>query len=436
MGASNNLKIIFLTLRKISPLIFFTSSCFVGFGCSNYSSLTRQARDDFFSGKFAQAAKLLEKDAYKEGVDQLLYLFDRATALHHAGDYEQSIKDFHLADKLAEIKDYTSLATEAATLVSNDRIIHYKGEDFENILTSQYLALNYLMLRKYEDALVECRRVNHKLYLMITEGKRKYKLNPMARYLSALIYEDQHQWDEAYIDYKTVHELLPDFPYLGYDLYRLAWINKIYEEAERWATEYGLSREERKQIQKTAYYPQIVVIIENGRSPEKKPNPSWHSLPKFYPRSNPVSYVDVYINDSLAGRSYTLFHIEKTAIENLDEKYGKIIAKKIAGVVAKEVVADQVGKQTDPLVGAVLRLGMYAADQADLRSWLTLPKDFQVFRFQAVADTTYNLRLQPKSSDGAVVKPLIPGGLEKTVHFDGNYVAGTRSTHAFIHVRL
>src|SRR5262249_31158901 len=145
-------------------------------GCGNYTSTTRQAREEFYAGKYTEAAKSLEKGAHEDSLDQLLYLFDRATALHEAGDYEESIKDFALADKLAEIKDYTSISREAATLVTNDKIIQYKGEDFENFLISQYLALNYLYLHKYEDALVECRRVNHKLHLMIEQGKRKYKL--------------------------------------------------------------------------------------------------------------------------------------------------------------------------------------------------------------------------------------------------------------------
>jgi hypothetical protein len=400
-------------------------------GCGNYTSTTKAAREEFYAGKYTDAAKALDKGAHEDGVDQLLYVFDRATALHEGGDFDESIKDFALADKLAEIKDYTSLATEAATLVTNDKIVAYKGEDFEKVLISQYQALNYLFLRQYEDALVECRRVNQKLYMMISQGKRKYKLNPMASYLTAMMWEDQKEWNDAYVDYQAVYKLLPEFPLLGRDLYRLAWKNGITEDMERWVDEYKLSAEETKLIRSSASQPEIVVIIENGRSPEKQPNPQWRALPKYIPRYNPVAYADISINGALEGRSYQLFNVEKTAIENLDDKYAGIIAKKIGGVVAKEVVANQIEKRTSPIFGAIARIGLYAADQADLRSWLTLPKDFQIYRVRVSADGgTYTVRVQPRNAGGGAVN--VPGDVEKIVHFE----AKKPNQRAFLHVRL
>ncbi|MDT9145932.1 hypothetical protein RSW78_25215, partial [Escherichia coli] len=65
-------------------------------------------------------------------------------------------------------------------------------------------------------------------------------------------------------------------------------------------------------------------------------------LPRFYPRHNPVSSAEVALNGAIVGRTAVLHDIESTAIENLDEKYGGLIARRIAGVVAKEVVADQI----------------------------------------------------------------------------------------------
>lgn len=400
-------------------------------GCGDYTRTTRAARDEFYAGQFSEAAKRLEEGAYQEGTDQLLFLFDRATALHHASDYEQSIKDFEIAEKLAELKDYTSVSSEVATLVTNDKILPYKGEDFEKVLISQYQALNYLMLGKYEDALVECRRVNHKLHIMISQGKRKFRLNPMASYLAAMMYEDQRQWDHAYIDYQAVYKLTPDFPYLGEDLYRLAWKNNIRDHMERWAREYNLSADDQKRIRETAALPEIVIIVENGRSPEKVPHQNWHALPKYVPRQNPVSYARVLVNGVEQGRSYTLFDVEKTAIQDLDEKYGGLIAKRVGGVVAKEVLADQVGKRTDPILGALLRIGMHAADQADLRSWLTLPRDFQVYRARVAPGEMYKLAIQPRALSGAEAVSSTQN-IEKIIHFENQ----KKNQRVFFHVRV
>jgi hypothetical protein len=79
--------------------------------------------------------------------------------------------------------------TEAGTLLTSENIKDYKGEDFENCLINTYLAMNYALMGDVENALVEARRVNHKLQLMITDGQRKYKQNAFASYLSAILYE-------------------------------------------------------------------------------------------------------------------------------------------------------------------------------------------------------------------------------------------------------
>ena len=332
---------------------------------------------------------------------------------------------------MSEIKDYTSLSREAATLVTNDKIIQYKGEDFEKVLVSQYLALNYLMMHKYEDALVECRRVNQKLHMMISQGKRKYKLNPMASYMSAKMWEDQREWNDAYVDYQAVAALIPEMSYLGEDLYRLAWINNITEDMEKWSTQYQLTAQKRKEIRDTSKMPEIIVIAEIGSSPEKQPNPAWKALPKYFPRSNPVAYTEISVNGQVRGQSQMLFDVEKTAIENLDEKFAGLLAKRIGGVVAKEVISDQVSRRTNPLFGALLDMGMHAADQADLRSWLTLPKDFQVFRMRVPLGGSYTIQIRPKGAGGGDAYSA-SGVVEKIIHFE----AAKPGQRAFIHVRV
>lgn len=412
-------------------LLIFVALCA---GCGGgYVSNTSTARRDFYSGQFFDAAKRLEKPAHEDGKDQLLYLLDRATALHQAGDYDESNKDFLIADRLAEIKDYTSLSTEAATLLTSEEIKHYKGEEFEYVLISQYLALNFLMLQKPEDALVECRRVNHKLHRLISEGKRKYALSPMARYLAAAIYEDRREWNDAYVDYQGMRELLPGLPFLGEDLYRLAWRNRNRADMERWASEYQLSGETQRRIRETADDPEIFVIVENGRAPQKEPHPSWASIPHFVPKYNPTDHVDVLaIAGATAGepgvvparsRSYRLFDVEKAAIRNLDEKFGPLLAKKIAGLVAKEVISDQISRRTDPLIGFLVWLGLHASDTADTRSWLTLPKDFQVARIRLPREGgSFTVRFTPAAATGS----------EKIIRFE----AGKRGSRVFVPIRL
>lgn len=367
----------------------------------------------FRAGDYDGAAERLKKGLEDEGVDGrdgLLYLLDLGLSLHTAGKYDEANRYFLLADKAAEIKDYTSLSTEAATLLTTDQIKQYKGEDFENVLINVYLAMNFALKGDREGALVEAKRVNRKLYMMVTEGKRKYQQNAFARYLSAILYEADKNWNDAYVDYKFAADLLPKLPAIGRDLWAMAWKMKSRDDMEKWEKKYSLSEADKKAARARVASDrpgEIVVLFQNGISPRKIPDPGFHSIPKFAPRFNPVAVGEVSVTgdttgESLSGRTDRLMDIEAVAIENLSEKWGGILAKKLAGVVAKEVVGNAIDKQTgNSGLGQIVKLVLYVSDQADTRSWNLLPKDLQLARF-TVKGGTYTVKMQPVGSAAAL----------------------------------
>lgn len=376
--------------------------------------MDRESTRLFRGGSFDAAAESLKKGLAEQGdsgKDQLLYLLDLGLVLHTAGRYEESNKALLQADKVAEIKDYTSLSTEAATLLTGDNIKDYKGEDFENVLISTYLAMNFALMGDHENALVEARRVNRKLYMMITEGKRKYKQNAFARYLSGVLYEAGRDFNDAYIDYKAAYELDSGIRDIGLDLWRTARLSGLRQDADKWVESFQLTDDDRKRAMATAPKSgkgELIVLYENGISPVKGPHPDFHSIPRFYPRMNPVRSARVLVDAAEAGETAVLHDIEATAISNLEEKYGGIIARKIAGIAAKEIVAAKVGESTNsPLLRQLTRLIFYASDQADIRSWNLLPRDLQILRVP-VDPGTHTVRLLPA---GAAGEP----SLEKTV---------------------
>ncbi|MCM2277734.1 MAG: hypothetical protein NDJ89_06630 [Oligoflexia bacterium] len=393
-------------------------------GCASVRMSEREADRLFRDGRYEESAAVLEKalaEHGESGRDSLLYVLDLGLALHSAGKYEESNRAFLRADQLAEIKDYTSLATEAATLLTGENLKDYKAEDFENVLISTYLAMNYALLGEAEDAIVEARRVNRKLHLMVTEGQRRYKQNAFARYLSAILYESRGEFDDAYIDYQETWKLEPGLPGLGRDLWRLAWLRGERDEMERWDHEAGLTREDREQARlqgPRSGKAELIVLYENGISPVKKPNPQFSQLPRFYPRHNPVSYATVAVDGEALGITHRLYDIEATAIENLEEKYGGLIAKRLAGVVAKEVVADQIERNTNsPLLGLLAKVVFYASDQADVRSWNLLPRDLQVARL-VVEPGTREVRVTPVGGGAPLVKTVqVQAGKKAFVNF-------------------
>ena len=62
---------------------------------------------------------------------------------------------------------------------------------------------------------------------------------------------------------------------------------------------------------------EIIVLYENGISPIKRQNPAFKSLPKFYPRFNPVRYAEVELNGTTVGSTFVIENIEAKAIEEI-----------------------------------------------------------------------------------------------------------------------
>src|SRR5262249_51540654 len=146
----------------------------------------------------AKAAEKIKEKAFKEGDDQVVYLFEYGTAEQIAKNYDESNKAFLKAEDLTEIKDYHSISRISGSLLLNEGMVQYKGDDYEKVMINAMLAINFLMQNKMEEAAVECRKLNDKLYKYKFEGKKNYEQNPFAFYLSALIWEANKDWDTAY----------------------------------------------------------------------------------------------------------------------------------------------------------------------------------------------------------------------------------------------
>lgn len=379
--------------------------------CQSARVLDREATDAFRAGRYEDAAARLRVGLDESGErDRLLYLLDLGLALHQAGALEESVKVLLRADEVSEIKDYTSLGNEAATLLLSDNIKDYRAEEYEYVYISAYLALNFALLGNLEGALVEARRINTKLYRMISEGKRAYSLSAFGRYLSGILYEASGEWDNAYISYKQTLELKPDFPELGRDLWRMTDASRHVQDREKWEAHYALSDQTKIQERartKKGGRSEIIVVYQNGIAPEKRPNPQFQSLPVFVPRRNPITTAEIRVKKEdqalpdvvgapvLQVAPAQLDHIEALAIKNLDEKYGKLVAKKIAGILAKEAAGEVIEKKTGNRgFGQIAKLVLYMADQADLRSWDLLPRDLQLVRIP-IEPGTYTVECRP-----------------------------------------
>ncbi|WP_224244246.1 COG3014 family protein [Hyalangium gracile] len=359
-------------------------------GCAgDYVARTYGVRQAYEGEDYPRALSELE-DLERNGNpnDTLLVLLDKGMVLHAAGRWQESIQVLAKADRLSQELDGISIREEAGALLSNERQRAYRGEDFEKLMISVLQALNYAQLGQDEDALVEVRRVNERLQRMIVEEKKPYEQLAIARYIGGVLYEDQRNWDSAYIDYAKALELEPRLGPLAEPLLRLA---KLAGRDEAYA-------ELLQRFPNVPHEPlgpgegQVVVVIEAGLSPEKQSiNRPYQpgavelvTVPVYRDRSaTPQAQVSV---GAVTEGAVTVTSLEQVAKVHLDDRIGRMLAKQLAGVVVKAGVAAGAGALTkSEEVGYLTFLLLNLGNEADLRSWLSLPAEFQLARFRLPA---------------------------------------------------
>lgn len=362
--------------------------------CKGYPSRIGESIRLVKLGQPLKSAQLIEKKALKDGKDQLVYLLNYATFLQIAHEYSKSTKAFLKAESLSEVKDYYSLSRISGSILLNEGLVQYKGDDYEKLLINVMLAINFLMEGKTEAALVETRKLNEKLYRYNYEGKKKYEQNVFAYYLAALIWEMDQKWDDAYLDYKKAYALNPSFSYLEGDLIRLSALSQNWEQHEKWKKEFNLHF---KSLWKNPYWKdpsfgELVFIFQQGWGPKKRPHPQFYKIPKLFPRFSLIkkSLIEVYqpkkskdgssfLEPVLSKQTEFIYSVQDVAIKTLDDKYKILFAKRAAGILTKELVSHEVRKKNEVL-GSLLNFSLHLVDQADLRQWSTLPKSFQMLR--------------------------------------------------------
>jgi len=382
----------------------FATLALVGFsGCATYQSKVAAARNEMRSGNAVKAASDLAPLAEKEDKDQLVYMLDYATALQQAGNYKESAKEFNAAEKIADIQDYHSITNIASSMVLSEEMIQYKGDDYEKVLINALNSINYLELGERDDALVEVRKLNNKLYKFKYEAKRDYDQNPFAFYLSAVIWEADKKFDDAYISYKQAYELVPNYPPLKEDLIRAAIRAQRPEDVDMWKKKFPEVKIDPAWNDRSMG--EIVLVYMQGWGPRKQPRPGAPRFPHLVPVYSQIQRARLTADDHTAD-SHEIFSVQNVAIKTLNDDYARLVASRVAGVVTKAVLADQIAQKNKAL-GMVAYLALSASDRADLRQWSMLPQTFQIARLPLKAGK-YKVQIRGVDSFGGSASEMAP----------------------------
>jgi uncharacterized protein len=425
----------------IVPALFFFL-----IGCGSSTQFYRAVEADLGAGRYADAIEGVTAHRATYGdKSTVLYHMDLGLLYHYAGMSDSS--SYHLLAAEREIDDlYTkSVSLAAMSFLLNDNVLPYDGEDFERILINVFLALNFAEQGLPDEALVEARKVDLKMRELFQryDGKNTYQEDAFARYLAGALYESAGEWNDAFISYKKAFEAYATYarlfgtkapPFLLNDLVRTAKLLGFTEEYERYLGMGGTDTSAR-----SGKNGSIILVAYAGKSPIKTEVRTSVSigdsagvihtfqiaLPKFTPRMTAARNYDVEVRrpaDSiLVGTARTTIAENITAIasQSLDDRLALVYLKSGGRAVVKFLVAEKAKAKLREnnenalvnILGSIaVDLAIGATEQADVRSWRTLPAQIQLARMELPAGS-YEVTIGSTDagfhipSNRAVVKP-------------------------------
>lgn len=396
-----------ITLRcLIAALSFFVVSC------SGAGEFYRKVETNIAAGNYSTAlSEIRENRQWYGDKSSVLYNLDMGLLFHYGGEYDSSINYFFAAER--EIEDlYTkSISQQALSFLINDNILPYEGEEIEKVLVNVFLALDYAGKGMTDDALVEARKVDLKLreYARKYEEKNTYKEDAFIRYIAGVLYESGGEINDAFISYRKAFEAYdvyskeyntPSPTFLLDDIVRTATLMHFTEEVEKYKSLGG------KPFAKAAQNDgSVIVLVYSGNGPikvEQRPTVSIPdssgtihtfqvALPKFLPRSQGVRRYSIRTTSE---HDTTLVELEQgeniTAIAGkaLDDRLaliylksgGRALLKFLASEKMKKEMSKDKNKTKNILGSLAIDLVVGATEQADLRTWRTLPAEIQIAR--------------------------------------------------------
>ncbi|HSA64974.1 MAG TPA: hypothetical protein VLE25_09805, partial [Nitrospira sp.] len=178
-------------------------------GCGSSGNRYLLVDKSLLASDYRTADAVIRKAEEEYGTkSRVLYGMDRGMTLQLAGDYQQSNEVLEQAEEEVDRLYTRSIRTESLAFMTNDNSLPYEGEPYEQVMINVLKALNYACLNRWEDALVEARRIDHRLNVLTdrTKDKTAYRDDGFARYLSGILYESSGDLNNAFIAYRKAYE--------------------------------------------------------------------------------------------------------------------------------------------------------------------------------------------------------------------------------------
>jgi uncharacterized protein len=442
-------------VRKVcirSLYLFALLSLIVLVGCSSlstqkkfYEPITVDLHEAEYDSAVHKIEVAREKKKYADK-DRFIYFMDAGLANHYAANFEASNDLLSSAEKANEEMYTKSVSREVASLVLNDNVLDYPGEDYEVIYTNLFKALNYLSLRQFDEAFVEVRRADLKLELLnqkyedeILKFKNAQKEDSLgigkdfevetidfnndafARYMSMHLYAADGQYDNARISHEKLKEAfqtqsqiynfeLPDVQFDSDDnavlsVVAMSGLSPVKEALNlRLRTDKDLD---------------LVQVLYDGAEYDDEEYTHFYApigedyyfkfaIPVITDRLSNISQIVLYADGNPVGNLELLEDIGNVADATFSTKKALIFIKSAIRAVTKGLASHELKEKADTgglggwLKKVAIDVGSDILENADLRCSRLLPGKIHVGDF-LFEPGTYNLRIEFLDYNGSLI---------------------------------
>ena len=417
-----------------------------------YAPITQELQRHNFDQVIAQLEAARKSKKFGEK-DRLIYFLDAGLARYYAGRYSESNEKLELADQAGEELFTKSISRAALSLMLNDNVLEYAGEDHELLYANLFKALNFIALDSFEAAFVEIRRANRRSDLLeqkyaeaanqFNEGMSKdsnavkldfeaknirFNNSAFARYLSMHIYAADGKLDDADIDRKLLHEAFitqphiynfpePEVRYFSEEGPILSVVAVAGQSPVKEAVNFRLRTDKQLDLVQILIDGPAGTQAEYGHIPMKIGEDFYFkfAIPKIVQPPSIVSRIEVSANGRYLGGLSLIEDVGGVAQETFEAKKSLVYLRSIARAIAKGLATHRLKERADTgglggwLKKAAIDVGSDLTENADLRCARLLPGRIYVGDFELAAGT-YDVTIEFFDSGGSLIRRTdLPG---------------------------
>jgi hypothetical protein len=456
-------------------IIRLLSIVFIGLtvtACATYYQQNEAFNQYFRQGDIANATKALdETKTNTRNKNRSLYLLNKGTLSWMQENYTEATNFFNEADLYIE-DQRKNFASEALALISNPGVRPYVPEDFENVMVNIYKALSYLELNNTDKAIVECRRVNEKLYALNDKYPKNYKNrysdDAFAHTIMGLIYDSKKDWNNAFIAYRNAYKIYEDNYLKNYntptplqlkkDLLRTAYLTGLNSEYDYYKRKFGFDFDSQDKTKGSLVFIWMsglgpvkeewsinfsaitnndgMLTLANGEEGinfpfyigdrDRETKASFKNLdfvrvafPKYHERQLIYNNAVLEVNNSTSIALSKGQDINAIAFKCLKDRMLRELANSLLRLASKQALEKIARDQNDNL-GTLVSIFNAVTEKADTRNWQTLPHSIYYTRVQ-LDEGENKINLISKT----------PNGQEKVQEFTFNIQKGRTKFFTF-----